>query len=197
VRSGLGDEVCELAPAVWSPPCSLPPPVPVFGGSTSRARRGRAPRWPQGRSCQAQPEPSRVRAIRNAGIPPRCARPDKAGTTVTRATGPSETFSQTVREGPLVLVIARGASPAAMRRTVLEGMSGRPRDVVLDLGNLTSMTNPGLAVLVGTKARQQARHRRFTLVFGQHSATADALSRNGLRASFTTAATVAAARADA
>jgi anti-anti-sigma factor len=84
-----------------------------------------------------------------------------------------------------------------MRRTVLEGMSGRPRDVVLDLGNLTSMTNPGLAVLVGTKARQQARHRRFTLVFGQHSATADALSRNGLRASFTTAATVAAARADA
>lgn len=96
---------------------------------------------------------------------------------------------------PLVLVVARGASPAAMRRTVLEGMSGHPRDVVLDLGSLTSMTNPGLAVLVGTRARQQARSRHLTLVFAPHSATADALARHGLAGTFTTAATVAAAQA--
>ena len=113
---------------------------------------------------------------------------------MTSPTAPTE-IPYPAREGPLVLVVARGASPAAMRRTVLEGMSGRPRDVVLDLGSLTSMTNPGLAVLVGTKARQTARRRHLTLVFDQHSATADALSRHGLRSTFTTATTVAAARA--
>jgi anti-anti-sigma regulatory factor len=113
---------------------------------------------------------------------------------VTRAPAPTETPSQTATEEPLVLVVAHGASPAAMRRTVLEGISGRPRDVVLDLLSVTSMTNPGLAVLVGTKARQQARRRRLTIVFGPHSATAAALSRNGLRGSFTTAATVAGAQ---
>jgi anti-anti-sigma regulatory factor len=114
---------------------------------------------------------------------------------MTRGTPTFETTSQTVREEPLVLVVARGASPAAMRRTVLEGIAGRPRDVVLDLLSVTSMTNPGLAVLVGTKARQKARRRRLTLVFGPRSVTADALSRNGLRGNFTTAATVAAAQA--
>jgi anti-anti-sigma regulatory factor len=113
---------------------------------------------------------------------------------VTRVTTSMQTPSYNL-EGPVVLVVARGASPAAMRRTVLEGIAGRPRDVVLDLLSVTSMTNPGLAVLVGTKARQQARRRRLTLVFDPNSATADALSRNGLRGSFTTAATVATAQA--
>jgi anti-anti-sigma regulatory factor len=84
-----------------------------------------------------------------------------------------------------------------MRRTVLEGLSGRPRDAVIDLGSVTSMTNPGLAVLVGTRSRQHARHRRLTLVFDPHSATADALSRSGLLGSFTTALTVAGAEGGA
>jgi hypothetical protein len=110
---------------------------------------------------------------------------------MTPVTTTTETTIQTVREEPLVLVVARDASPAAMRRTVLEGIAGRPRDVVLDLGSVMSMTNPGLAVLVGTKARQHARRRRLTLVFDPSSATDEALSRNGLRGSFKTAATVA------
>ena len=95
----------------------------------------------------------------------------------------------------MVLVVAGGCSPSAMRRTVLEGLAGRPRDVVIDLGSVMSMTNPGLAVLVGTRARQHARRRRLTLVFAPHSATAAALSRSGLRGSFTTAVSVAAAQA--
>lgn len=106
-----------------------------------------------------------------------------------------ESPGHNLEEGPVVLVVARGSSPEAMRRTVLEGLAGRPRDVVLDLGTVVSMTNPGLAVLVGAQARQQARRRRLTLVFDSHSATADALSRSGLRGSFTTAPTVAAAQA--
>ena len=70
---------------------------------------------------------------------------------------PIETPLQNVEEAPVILVVAHGSTASAMRRTVLEGLAGRPRDVVIDLRSVMSMTNPGLAVLVGTKARLQAR----------------------------------------
>jgi anti-anti-sigma factor len=98
-------------------------------------------------------------------------------------------------EDPVVLVVAGGESPGEMRRTVMDGLAGRARDVILDLGSVDSMSNPGVAVLVGARARQRARLRRLTLVFGRHSATDDALSRSGLRESFATVRTVDAALA--
>ncbi len=111
-----------------------------------------------------------------------------------RVTSPIETPGDNIEESPVILVVTHGSTTSAMRRTVLEGLAGRPRDVVIDLRSVMSMTNPGLAVLVGTKARLQARRRRLTLVFGPRSATAVALSRSGLRGSFTTADSVAAAQ---
>lgn len=86
-----------------------------------------------------------------------------------------------------VLEPGPGHSPESLRRAVLAGLSGPPRDIVLDLRTVDRMTNPDVAVLVGARARQRARQRRLTLLFERHSVTDQALGRAGLRGSFTTA----------
>ncbi len=93
-------------------------------------------------------------------------------------------------EPDVVLVLPAGGSATSLRDTVLAAMTGRPRDVVLDLRAVGSMTHPELAVLIGARARQRARKRRLTLVFDPRSATDDALSRAGLHPSFVTASSI-------
>jgi anti-anti-sigma regulatory factor len=77
-----------------------------------------------------------------------------------------------------------GHSPASLRRAVMGRLEGPPRDLVIDLRTVDTMTNSDVAVLVGARARQRARQRRLTLLFDQHSVTDHALSRAGLRGSF-------------
>jgi anti-anti-sigma regulatory factor len=73
-----------------------------------------------------------------------------------------------------------------MRRTVLNGLTGHPHDVVIDLRDVDHLSNQELAVLVGARARQRARHQTLTLVCGPESGIEQALSRAGMRAMFTT-----------
>lgn len=91
----------------------------------------------------------------------------------------------------VVVVIAQGESVQAMRRDVLGSLQGRPRDLVIDLRRVEQLSNPGLALLVGVRARQRARQRTLTLVCASDSATEQMLSATGLRGRFTTVTTLA------
>jgi anti-anti-sigma regulatory factor len=86
----------------------------------------------------------------------------------------------------VVVVIAQDQSKGSMRRTVLNGLTGHPHDVVIDLRDVDHLSNQELAVLVGARARQRARNQTLTLVCGPESGTEQALSRAGMRAMFTT-----------
>lgn len=85
----------------------------------------------------------------------------------------------------VVIPISRNMTPRGMRGTILDAMEGTPRDMVIDLRAVAAMPDSGLALLVGVHARQQARRRTLTLVFGKGSATEQALARTGLTRGFT------------
>ena len=92
----------------------------------------------------------------------------------------------TPNDATVVVVIPQDSSERAMRRTVLNGLTGQPHDLVIDLRDVDHMSNQELAVLVGARARQRARHQTLTLVCGPGSGTEQALSRTGMRGMFTT-----------
>ena len=73
---------------------------------------------------------------------------------------------------------------STLRAKVLMGLDGADHDVVIDLRDVVELTNSGLGVLVGARARQRARHRRLTVVIRPGSAVDHALARAGLRALF-------------
>lgn len=89
-------------------------------------------------------------------------------------------------QSQVVVVVGNDQPTRAMRRAVLEALAGRPRDLVIDLREVDYLSKPGLALLVGARARQRARRQRLTLVCASDSATAQALSRSGMRGAFTT-----------
>lgn len=90
------------------------------------------------------------------------------------------------REPATTVVLAGDQSAQDVRRTVMRAFQGRPRDIVLDMRAVKVLSDPGVAALLGLRARQDARDRRLTLVFEPSSATAQALSRTGTREQFHT-----------
>ncbi|MGZ4572946.1 MAG: STAS domain-containing protein [Actinomycetes bacterium] len=87
----------------------------------------------------------------------------------------------------VVVVVDRNESVQTTRRNVLEALAGRPHDLVIDMRSVDQLSNPGLALLVGVRARQRAHQRGLTLVCGPDSGTEQALSRSGMQGGFTTA----------
>jgi anti-anti-sigma factor len=85
-----------------------------------------------------------------------------------------------------VVVVGKHQSVRAMRQAVLGTLAGRPQDLVIDLRQVEHLSNQGVAVLVGVRARQRAWHKTLTLVCGTKSGTRQALSRTGMRGTFTT-----------
>lgn len=86
----------------------------------------------------------------------------------------------------VVVDVGAGQSVRTMRKTVLDALEGRPRDLVIDMREVGHLSNRGLALLVGLRARQRSHQRTLTLVCGSDSPTRQALSRTGLRGTFTT-----------
>ena len=87
--------------------------------------------------------------------------------------------------GPPVLVrLDPDDLESTLRAKVLTGLDGADHDVVIDLRDVVELTNSGLGVLVGARARQRARQRRLTVVIRPGSAVDHALARAGLRALF-------------
>ena len=74
-------------------------------------------------------------------------------------------------DATVVVVIPQDSSERAMRRTVLNGLTGQRHDLVIDLRDVDHMSNQELAVLVGARARQRARHQTPSLVCGPGSGT--------------------------
>jgi anti-anti-sigma regulatory factor len=95
-------------------------------------------------------------------------------------------LDSTPNDDTVVVVIAQHSSEGAMRQTVLNGLTGHPHDLVIDLRDVDHVSNQELAVLVGARARQRARHQTLTLVCGPDSFTEQALSRAGMRGMFST-----------
>ena len=85
---------------------------------------------------------------------------------------------------PLVLVVGANDTPRQLRSAVMQSLAGTAHHLVIDLTAVRSMGNGGLAVLVGARARQRARHQGMSLIYTRHSATDQALSRAGLRGAF-------------
>jgi anti-anti-sigma regulatory factor len=95
-----------------------------------------------------------------------------------------------VDSSPNVITIRLDHSARAMRQVALTALQGPPRDVVIDLREVSAMTHRELALLVGVRARQRARGRRLTLVCARDSTTEQALARAGMRTLFTTVTTL-------
>lgn len=73
---------------------------------------------------------------------------------------------------------------STLRAKVLAGLEGADHDVVIDLREVLELTNSGVGVLVGARARQRARHQRLTVVIRPGSAVDHAMARAGLRPLF-------------
>ena len=85
----------------------------------------------------------------------------------------------------VVLVVGAADSPTKLRSAVMDSLTGPAHHLVIDLSAVNSMDNAGVAVLVGARARQRARHQGLSLIYGRGSATHDALARTGLHGAFT------------
>lgn len=86
----------------------------------------------------------------------------------------------------VVVDVGQGLSVRGMRQGILAALEGRPHDLVIDMRGVDHLTNQGLALLLGVKARQRSRQQALTLVCGLDSATEQAMSRNEMKRSFTT-----------
>ena len=73
-----------------------------------------------------------------------------------------------------------------MRQRILAALEGPSHDLVIDMRAVDHLSNRGLALLLGVRARQHSRQRSLTLVCGSHSATEQAISRNGMGRSLAT-----------
>lgn len=90
------------------------------------------------------------------------------------------------RAAAAVWVVPERPPTATLRRLMLTALMGASRDVVVDLRSVDGLSALDIGALVGVNARQRARGRRFTLVLTPRSAPDQALSRTGLRGSFST-----------
>ena len=86
----------------------------------------------------------------------------------------------------VVVDVGQGLSVRGMRQGILAAMEGRPHDLVIDMRAVDHLSNRGVALLLGVRARQRSRQQTLTLVCGVDSATEQAMSRNGMKRSFTT-----------
>lgn len=86
---------------------------------------------------------------------------------------------------PVVVHLDRDFSGPTIRHRVLAALEGPASDVVLDMRQIDQLSNVGVALLIGTRARLRARKSQLTLVCTPHSATEQALSRAGLLGRFT------------
>jgi anti-anti-sigma regulatory factor len=120
----------------------------------------------------------------------RCLAPGRCSISPAPAGDGSSSMVQLLDSTPsddtVVVVIAPDQSEESMRQTVLNGLTGHPHDLVIDLRDVDHVSNQELAVLVGARARQRARHQTLILVCGPGSGTEQALSRAGMRGMFTT-----------
>ena len=64
----------------------------------------------------------------------------------------------------VTVTISRNMTTRGMRRAILEGMEGAPKNLVIDLRSVVVMGDMGLALLMGINARQRARRAALTLV---------------------------------
>lgn len=86
----------------------------------------------------------------------------------------------------VVVDVGQGLSVRVMRQTILAAMEGQSHDLVIDMRAVEHLSNRGMALLLGVRARQRSRQQTLTLICGSNSATEQAMSRNGMRQSFTT-----------
>jgi len=86
----------------------------------------------------------------------------------------------------VVVDVGQGLSVRGMRQGILAALEGRPHDLVIDRRGVDHLSDQGLALLSGVKARQRSGQQALTLVCGLDSATEQAMSRNEMKRSFTT-----------
>lgn len=85
-----------------------------------------------------------------------------------------------------IVDVGQGLSLRVMRQSILAALEGPSHDLVIDMRAVDHLSDRGLALLVGVRARQRSRQQTLTLVCASDSATEQALSRKGMGRSFTT-----------
>lgn len=88
--------------------------------------------------------------------------------------------------GDLVVRVGADEPVSATRQTFLSALTSAPQDIVIDLRDMQELSYPQLALLLGVRARQRARHRQLTLVCDPHSTVHATLARTGTRGMFVT-----------